>query len=217
MSTNTSDQIDSTTATGHAGRSIFERFQRAVGPAMPGVVLDLVDALSLTRYVGPFVSFPAGAAVGIWLSSYYQISWQWKLMIVVGSGLYTLTPGTEAIPLATILTCLGRYKESGHRPLPERSAPATSADAPQRTDVVDPPPASTIAESSARGDRTGAKCPECGSSILNYGQVGQRFWPSGGSVWAKGHEVNAFVCLECGFVGHYLSTSDLEKLQRKRG
>ena len=214
MSTNTSDQIDSKPATEHAARSGLQRFQTAVGPALPGVLLDLVDALSLTRYVGPFISFPAGAAVGIWLSSYYQISWRWKLMIIVSSGLYTLTPGTEAIPLATLLTCLGRFVESAHRPSSDNSPLATSADVPPGSDLVEPPPASS--DASARGERIGAKCPECGSNILNYGQVGERFWPGGGSVWAKGHEVNAFVCLECGFVGHYLSTSDLDALQRQR-
>ena len=199
----------------NSSRSLFERFKRALGPSLPGIVLDLVDALSLTNSASLFVSFPAGLVVGVWLSSYYPFSRGWKALIAISSGLYTMTPGTESIPLATILTCLGRFMESSPASAGQTSSPttvpgeATLSDKPSEPSSVD-----AVSSFAARGDRPGAKCPECGSTALKYGQVGQRFWPAGGSVWAKGHEVNAFACLECGFVGHYLSSTDLDALDR---
>ena len=215
MSTNTQDSRGSTFAMENSVRSLFERFKRALGPSLPGIVLDLVDALSLTKYAGPFVSFPAGLAVGVWLSSYYRFSRGWKVLISICSGLYTMTPGTESIPLATILTCLGRFVESSPEPASQPSSPSTvSGDATLSENSAEPSPAATVSTFMARGDRQGAKCPECGSTALKYGQVGQRFWPAGSSMWAKGHEVNAFACLECGFVGHYLSSTDLDALDR---
>ena len=200
--------------------SFFGRVRTALGPALPGIVLDLIDAMSLTQNVSPFASFPLGFAIGVWLSSYYRFSWGWKCLIAIGSGLYTLTPGTEAIPLATILTCLGRFMESSPA-TSNRTQPAVDAAANCDRDTI--PTHEPIESGSAtdattaiqRGNRTGAKCPECESLSLKYGQVGQRFWPTGCSAWSKGHEVNAFVCLDCGFVGHFLSASDLESLERK--
>ena len=199
----------------NSARPLFERFKRALGPSLPGIVLDLVDALSLTKYAGPLVSFPAGLAVGVWLSSYYPFSPGWKALIAICSGLYTMAPGTESIPLATILTCLGRFVESSPESAGQPSSATTvPGEATLSDNPVEPSSAAAASTFTARGDRQGAKCPECGSTALKYGQVGQRFWPTGSSVWAKGHEVNAFACLECGFVGHYLSSTDLDALDR---
>ena len=215
MSTNTQDQSGSIPTTENSARSLFERFKRALGPSLPGIVLDLVDALSLTKYAGPLVSFPAGLAVGVWLSSYYPFSRGWKALIAICSGLYTMTPGTESIPLATILTCLGRFMDSSPKSAGQPSSPTTVSAEATLTDIpAEPSPAAAGPTSEAQGHRQGARCPECGSTALKYGQVGQRFWPAGSSVWTKGHEVNAFACLECGFVGHYLSSTDLDALDR---
>lgn len=185
--------------------SILSRLVRSFGPVLPGLILDLADLASLTRFVGPWAGFPIGVAIGIWLSMFYPFHLGWRLVIIIGSGVYAMTPGTEYIPLATILTCLGRFIEGApERPMTEtenqitRNADFTPTDEPVRL---------------VRSVPNRAACPECGSSSLKYGEVAQRFVPTGSSLWAKGHEVNAFVCLECGFVGHYLASSDLEKLR----
>ena len=222
MSINTPDQFRSTPFADDSPQSLFQRVRRALGPALPGIVLDLIDAMGLTLRVGPFLSFPLGFAIGIWLSSYYRFSWGWKCLIAIGAGLYTLAPGTEAIPLATILTCLGRFVDSA--PATNKSCEATATDstnvvnandAGQPQEAEQSPPQSVVGNEANKGVRTGAKCPECESTSLKYGQVGQRFWPTGCSPWSKGHEVNAFVCLDCGFIGHFLSTADLESLEQK--
>ncbi len=202
-----SDAVNATNSTMKRERPSFSaRIKRTFGPVLPGLVLDFADFFSLTRTVGPWASFPIGFVIGIWLSLYYPFGFGWRLVIALGSGLYTLTPGTEYIPLATILTCLGRFIESS----PETTM--TTTDSTSRDSIV------ASDEPVRRGPSTSTKaaCPECGSSSLRYGEVAQRFVPSGSSVWAKGHEINAFVCLECGFVGHYLASSDLEKLREDK-
>lgn len=205
MSSNAGNVIDS--AASRERPSLWGRVKRAFGPVIPGLLLDLADLFSLTRTVGPWVSFPIGFAIGIWLSLFYPFGFGWRLVIAVGSGLYTLTPGTEYIPLATILTCLGRFIEAA----PETPMTSTTNEASPIQDVKsDSEPAGP-----KMATQTRAACPECGSVSLSYGQVAQRFWPSGSGLWAKGHEVNAFACLDCGFVGHFLSSSDLEQLREE--
>ncbi len=226
MSTNVEDQMDSASLADEPTLSLWNRIRKALGPALPGITLDVIDAMSLTRNIGPFASFPLGLLVGLWLSSYYRFSWGWKALIAVSSGLYTLTPGTEAIPLATILTCLGRFVETASD-LPtnpqQSESNATNGDVENAAvasepivTMVESSPSRATEKSTQRSQRTGAKCPECESMSLKYGQVGQRFWPVGCSAWSRGHEVNAFVCLDCGFVGHFLSASDLESLERTK-
>lgn len=217
MSTDVPNPSDTATMATTPDSSLLMRLGRALGPALPGIVLDLSDALSLTAYFGPAVSFLVGFVIGVWLSTYYQFSWQWRVLVAVGSGLYTLTPGTAAIPLATILTCLGRFVENGSPTDASFAASTKTSNECDSTSVTDKPPQTAQPEREAeRGARPGAKCPECSSSMLRYGQVGQRFWPSGSSTWAKGHEVHAFVCLNCGFVGHYLTTNDLNELEQSQ-
>jgi predicted RNA-binding Zn-ribbon protein involved in translation (DUF1610 family) len=102
---------------------------------------------------------------------------------------------------------LGRFIGSA----PEIPMTSTTNDAAQCEDVKSE--CEPVRQRMATSTR--AACPECGSASLSYGQVAQRFWPSGSGLWAKGHEVNAFVCLDCGFVGHFLASSDLEKLREE--
>jgi len=149
-------------------------------------------------------SFPIGLALGVWLSLFYPFGFGWRCVIAIASGVYALTPGTEFIPLATILTCLGRFIESAP---PSPNAVATDNVPLEDSEGVNPLPI----RSHAVGSR--AACPECGSTSLRYGQVVQRFVPKGSSIWAKGHEINAFVCLDCGFVGHFVSSEDLDRLR----
>lgn len=203
-----SDAVNATDSTVRRERPSFStRIKRSFGPVLPGLILDSADLCSLTRTVGPWASFPIGFVIGVWLSLFYPFGFGWRFVIALGSGLYTLTPGTEYIPLATILTCLGRFIESTPETL------MTTTDPTSRDSII------ASDEPVLRGPSmpSRAACPECGSSSLRYGEVAQRFVPSGSSVWAKGHEINAFVCLECGFVGHFLASSDLAKLRESSG
>ena len=62
------------------------------------------------------------------------------------------------------------------------------------------------------------KCPACGGSDLREGRVGtalHTFVPADRSFWtlSQGYKAGAFVCLGCGFFGHFIHSADLEKLR----
>ena len=60
------------------------------------------------------------------------------------------------------------------------------------------------------------KCASCGSLELQDGVLGVRrttFIPQGKFMWI-GYTVNAFVCLNCGYVGHYLLPSAVEDIRK---
>lgn len=60
-------------------------------------------------------------------------------------------------------------------------------------------------------------CPSCKGRNLAHGRTGvhrHTFLPGSGFFW-MGFTTNAFACLDCGFVGHYLSGRELRKLREK--
>lgn len=62
------------------------------------------------------------------------------------------------------------------------------------------------------------KCPSCGSVDLIYGTKGvyrETFIPRK-RFMMMGYTVHAFVCLKCGYLGHYLDPKDMLDLQRNR-
>jgi len=67
-------------------------------------------------------------------------------------------------------------------------------------------------------DQQELKCPVCGGRDLHHGAFQEcnagdrcRFFPEGQwQTWSYG--VRAFVCLDCGFLGHYLPLSEVALL-----
>ena len=64
----------------------------------------------------------------------------------------------------------------------------------------------------------GASCPSCRSTNLVSGRLGvnrHTFVPTGR--WMLlGYGIKAMVCLDCGFLGHFLEPEDLNDIRRKR-
>lgn len=61
-------------------------------------------------------------------------------------------------------------------------------------------------------------CPVCQSGELRPGKppLGPTFYPEEGQgVFAAGFSVRSFVCLGCGFVGHYVPPDELGRLKQK--
>ena len=63
-----------------------------------------------------------------------------------------------------------------------------------------------------------AKCPACGGDDLKDGRVGtdlHTFVPADRSFWtlSQGYRASAFVCLGCGFFGHFLPAESLKQLR----
>ena len=59
------------------------------------------------------------------------------------------------------------------------------------------------------------KCPSCGSNNLADGKFGTHkhtFIPNG-RVMMLGYVAKANVCLDCGFLAHYIEETDLEKIR----
>ena len=60
-------------------------------------------------------------------------------------------------------------------------------------------------------------CPCCGSKNLKLGKLGaykHTFIPEGQFMWI-GYDTKAFVCLDCGFVGHYLHEADIAEIRNR--
>ena len=61
------------------------------------------------------------------------------------------------------------------------------------------------------------KCPSCGGSELHLGRgAPQTQFDLSRDSWAAHSPsvpLDAFVCLSCGYVGHFVSSSDLEALR----
>ncbi len=62
------------------------------------------------------------------------------------------------------------------------------------------------------------KCSACGGTNLQYGSSGvhrHTFVPEK-KIMFTGYEVNAFLCLDCGTLGYFLSDKDLETVRKEQ-
>jgi len=90
---------------------LIHRLQRAFGPLIGAIILDLVDLASF----GPLGigGFLIGIGVGWWMLSMYTISTATRMWLSLLAGVYCLIPFTELIPVATIITAIARFKQKG--------------------------------------------------------------------------------------------------------
>jgi hypothetical protein len=62
------------------------------------------------------------------------------------------------------------------------------------------------------------KCLSCQSKNLHNGSIGMyshTFQPASKDFLSTPYEISAYVCLDCGTLGYYLSTAELEYLREK--
>jgi hypothetical protein len=62
------------------------------------------------------------------------------------------------------------------------------------------------------------ECPSCHGTSLMEGRTGvykHTFIPEGQWVWL-GYTARAFVCLDCGFLGHFLTEEDVRDLRSRK-
>lgn len=98
-------------------RELAKRANRAFGPIMAGMIIDLVDAALL----GPLhliLGFPIGALAGYWMGRALGLRNKASWWCALAAGIYCSIPGTEFIPLGTIVGACVRFKESGESPHP---------------------------------------------------------------------------------------------------
>ncbi len=63
------------------------------------------------------------------------------------------------------------------------------------------------------------RCPSCQGAHLCYGQIGTNrhtFMPES-HFKLLGYSTKAFVCLGCGYMGHYVEERTLKKLRSREG
>ena len=62
------------------------------------------------------------------------------------------------------------------------------------------------------------QCPCCGSKKLKPGKLGNHkhtFIPEERQFMWIGYHPKAFVCLDCGFLGHYLDEADITEIRNQ--
>ena len=91
-----------------------QRLNRAFGPVVAGLVIDLVD-LATFGPIGLFLGLPIGAFAGYWMGRALGLERKPSLLCALAAGIYCTIPGTEMLPLATLVGAFARYRESSPR------------------------------------------------------------------------------------------------------
>ena len=87
---------------------IKERFERAIGPIAAGFILDLVD-LATYGVVGLLSGLLIGSVVGWYLTGVLRVPNKWRPALSMLAGIYCMMPGTEFIPVGTIVGACVRF------------------------------------------------------------------------------------------------------------
>ena len=90
----------------------IHRANRIFGPIMAGMIIDLVDVATFGQ-MGLALGLPIGAFAGYWMGTALGLSRRAAALCAVAAGIYCTIPGTEFIPLATIVGACVRYRENG--------------------------------------------------------------------------------------------------------
>ena len=88
-----------------------ERLNRAFGPVVAGLIIDFVD-LATFGPIGLVLGLPIGAFAGYWMGRALGFARKPALLCALAAGIYCMIPGTEMIPIATVVGALARYCES---------------------------------------------------------------------------------------------------------
>lgn len=85
-----------------------QRLNRAFGPVVAGLIIDFVD-LATFGPIGYFLGLPVGAFAGYWMGRAIGLAPKPSLLCALAAGAYCMVPGTEMIPLATLVGAFARY------------------------------------------------------------------------------------------------------------
>lgn len=88
-----------------------QRLNRAFGPVVAGLIIDFVD-LATFGPIGLYLGLPIGAFAGYWMGRALGLEHKPSLLCAFLAGIYCMIPGTEMIPVATVVGALARYRES---------------------------------------------------------------------------------------------------------
>jgi hypothetical protein len=89
---------------------MFSCYNYAFGPVVAGLIIDAVDLVTFGP-VGLALGFPIGAAAGYWLARSLRLETNASLICAVMAGIYCTIPGTELLPLGTLVGALVRLED----------------------------------------------------------------------------------------------------------
>ncbi len=98
--------------------SVARRLNRAFGPIVAGMLIDLVDVATFGP-IGFVLGVPVGGLAGYWMGRCLGLSRRASFYCALAAGVYATIPGTEMIPLATMVGAYARFRESAREPAPE--------------------------------------------------------------------------------------------------
>ena len=64
-------------------------------------------------------------------------------------------------------------------------------------------------------EHPGRKCADCGGTNLRFGTLTYTTFKPFEEFTVRGYDLIAFVCLDCGYVGHFLHHDDVEDIRKK--
>jgi hypothetical protein len=97
------------------------RLNRAFGPIVAGIIIDLVD-LATYGPIGYVLGLPVGGLAGYWMGRCLGLERKACLFCALAAGVYCTIPYTETIPLATLVGAYARFRESGREVPPEEES-----------------------------------------------------------------------------------------------
>ena len=100
----------------------WTRYNYAFGPVGAGLIIDAVDFVTFGP-VGLALGFPVGAAAGYWLARSLRLETNPSLLCALIAGVYCTIPGTELLPLGTLVGALVRLED-----VPETPSAASSVE-----------------------------------------------------------------------------------------
>lgn len=108
---------------------VGRRLNRAFGPIVAGMIIDLVDFATFGP-IGFLLGLPVGGFAGYWMGRCLGLSRRTSFYCALAAGVYCTVPGTELIPLATMVGAYVRFRESGQEPAPEEGQYAETESGP---------------------------------------------------------------------------------------
>lgn len=93
----------------------WTRYNYAFGPVGAGLIIDAVDFVTFGP-VGLALGFPIGAAAGYWLARSLRLETNPSLLCAIIAGVYCTIPGTELLPLGTLVGALVRLEDVPETP-----------------------------------------------------------------------------------------------------
>ena len=121
--------LDAESANGRAvqcRRPLASRLNRAFGPVVAGLIIDLVD-LGTFGPIGLILGFPIGGLAGYWMASCLGLSRRACFLCAILAGLYCMVPFTEMLPLATLVGAYARFRDGEQQRADDGQEPPATA------------------------------------------------------------------------------------------